>query len=46
LDRSALPRLLLIRVDGRLAGFALVQERSRLTGDEAVREVAELLVMR
>ena len=36
----------LIRVDGRLAGFALVQERSRLTGDEAVRDVAELFVMR
>ena len=36
----------LIRVDARLAGFALVQERSRLTGDEAVRDVAELFVMR
>ena len=36
----------LIRVDGRLAGFALVQERSRLTGDESVRDVAEFFVMR
>ena len=36
----------LIRVDERLAGFALVQERSRLTGDDAVRDVAELFVMR
>jgi predicted acetyltransferase len=36
----------LIRVDERLAGFALVQERSRLTGDEAVCDVAEFFVMR
>jgi predicted acetyltransferase len=36
----------LIRVDERLAGFALVQERSRLSGDEAVCDVAELFVMR
>jgi predicted acetyltransferase len=36
----------LIRADEKLAGFALVQERSRLTGDEAVRDVAELFVMR
>jgi predicted acetyltransferase len=36
----------LIRVDERLAGFALVVEGSRLTGDEAVRDVAEFFVMR
>jgi predicted acetyltransferase len=36
----------LIRVDGRLAGFALVQERSRLTGREGVRDMAEFFVMR
>lgn len=36
----------LIRVDGKLAGFALVQERSRLTGDETVRDVAEFFVLR
>jgi predicted acetyltransferase len=35
-----------IRVAGQLAGFALVQERSRLTGDEAVRDMAEMFVMR
>jgi predicted acetyltransferase len=36
----------LIRVEGRLAGFALVTERSRLTGDEHVRDMAEFFVMR
>jgi predicted acetyltransferase len=36
----------LLRADGKLAGFALVQERSRLTGDETVRDVAELFVLR
>jgi predicted acetyltransferase len=36
----------LIRVDEKLAGFALVQERSRLTGDESARDLAELFVMR
>jgi predicted acetyltransferase len=36
----------LIRVDARLAGFALVQERSRLTGHEGVCDVAEFFVMR
>jgi predicted acetyltransferase len=36
----------LIRVDERLAGFALVQERSRLTGDEAVCDMAEFFVLR
>jgi predicted acetyltransferase len=36
----------LIRVDERLGGFALVQERSRLTGEEGVRDVAEFFVMR
>ncbi len=36
----------LIRIDERLAGFALVQERSRLTGDPAVRDVSEFFVMR
>ena len=36
----------LIRVDERLAGFALVQARSRLSGDETVCDVAEFFVMR
>jgi len=36
----------LIRVDEKLAGFALVQRRSRLSGDEAVCDVAEFFVMR
>jgi predicted acetyltransferase len=36
----------LIRVDGKLAGFALVQQRSRLSGDEAVCDMAEFFVMR
>jgi predicted acetyltransferase len=36
----------LIRVDERLAGFALVHERSRLTGDEGVHDMAEFFVMR
>jgi predicted acetyltransferase len=36
----------LIRADGKLAGFALVQGRSRLTGDEAVHDMAEFFVMR
>ena len=35
----------LVRVDGKLAGFALVQRRSRLTGDEAVTDIAEFFVM-
>jgi predicted acetyltransferase len=36
----------LIRIDERLGGFALVQERSRLTGEDGVRDVAEFFVMR
>lgn len=36
----------LVRVDERLAGFALVQERSRLTGVEAVNDMAEFFVLR
>jgi len=36
----------LVRVDSKLAGFALVQERSRLTGDEGVCDMAEFFVMR
>jgi predicted acetyltransferase len=36
----------LIRADERLAGFALVQERSRLTGEDGVHDVAEFFVMR
>jgi len=35
-----------IRVDGRLAGFALVQTRSYLTGAADVFDMAELFVMR
>jgi predicted acetyltransferase len=36
----------LIRVDDKLAGFALVHQRSRLTGDDGVYDMAELFVMR
>jgi predicted acetyltransferase len=36
----------LIRVDSKLAGFALVQPRSYLTGDTSVFDMAELFVMR
>jgi predicted acetyltransferase len=36
----------LIRVDGRLAGFALVTARSRLTGAAGVFDMAEFFVMR
>jgi predicted acetyltransferase len=36
----------LCRVDGHLAGFVIVDERSRLTGDAEVMDVAELFVMR
>jgi predicted acetyltransferase len=36
----------LIRRDGTIAGFALVQGKSRLTGDEAVSDMAEFFVMR
>ena len=35
-----------VRVDGALAGFALVAERSRLSGDAAVRDMAEFVVLR
>ena len=37
---------LLLRVDRRLAGFALVSERSRLTGAPGVFDMAEFFVMR
>ncbi|HTA20455.1 MAG TPA: GNAT family N-acetyltransferase, partial [Polyangia bacterium] len=36
----------LLRVDGKLAGFALVSQRSRLTGAGGVNDLAELFVMR
>jgi predicted acetyltransferase len=36
----------LIQVDERLAGFALVQERSHFTGAEAVNDMAEFFVLR
>jgi predicted acetyltransferase len=36
----------LLRVDEQLAGFALVQQRSRLSGDESVCDVAQFFVMR
>jgi predicted acetyltransferase len=35
-----------VRVDGRLAGFVILDERSRLTGDPEVMDVAEFFVMR
>ncbi len=37
---------LLLRVDGRLAGFALVSAGSRLTGAPGVFDMAEFFVMR
>lgn len=36
----------LLRVDGCLAGFAIVDERSRITADPSVMDVAEFFVMR
>jgi len=36
----------LVRVDGALAGFALVQERSRLTGTSGVHDMVEFFVAR
>lgn len=36
----------LIRVEGRLAGFALIAARSRLTGAAGVFDMAEFFVMR
>jgi predicted acetyltransferase len=36
----------LIRVDGKLAGFALVSRRSRLTGTAGVADMAEFFVVR
>jgi predicted acetyltransferase len=36
----------LLRVDGRLAGFALVHRRSRLTGDPGTWDMAEFFVLR
>lgn len=36
----------LVRVEGRLAGFAIVDTRSYFTGDEGIRDVAEFFVAR
>ena len=36
----------LVRVEGKLAGFALVHHRSRITGDENTWDVAEFFVLR
>jgi predicted acetyltransferase len=36
----------LVRVDGRLAGFAILDEKSRITGNRDVMDVAEFFVMR
>jgi predicted acetyltransferase len=36
----------LMRVGGKLAGFALIDQRSHLTGDERVNDVSEFFVMR
>jgi predicted acetyltransferase len=35
-----------VRVDGQLAGFTILDERSRLTGDPEVADVAEFFVLR
>jgi predicted acetyltransferase len=34
------------RVDGHLAGFVILDEKSRITGDSEVMDVAEFFVMR
>jgi predicted acetyltransferase len=36
----------LLRVEGRWAGFAMVNQRSRITGDPTTWDVAEFFVMR
>jgi predicted acetyltransferase len=36
----------LVRVEGKLAGFALVHQKSRITGDMTTWDVAEFFVMR
>lgn len=36
----------LVHADGKLAGFALVQQRSRLNGDESITDLAEFFVLR
>ncbi len=36
----------LIRVDGKLAGFAIVDSRSALTGDTDTRDIAEFFIVR
>ena len=35
-----------LRVDGRLAGFVILEEKSRITGDPEVMDVAQFFVMR
>jgi predicted acetyltransferase len=35
-----------VRAEGRIAGFAIVDERSRLTGDPEVADMAEFFVLR
>jgi predicted acetyltransferase len=35
-----------VRVDGRLAGFALARDRSRLSGTEGIHDMAEFFVLR
>jgi predicted acetyltransferase len=36
----------LLRVDGKLAGFALVQQQSRIDGNRAVTDLAEFCILR
>ena len=36
----------LLRVEGRLAGFVILDEKSRITGDPEVMDVAQFFVMR
>jgi predicted acetyltransferase len=36
----------LIRVEGKLAGFAIVDDRSHITGERGIRDVAEFFVIR
>jgi predicted acetyltransferase len=39
-------RAYLLRVEGRLAGFVILDEKSRITGDPGIMDVAEFFVMR
>jgi predicted acetyltransferase len=46
LEREPLHHAFLLRAGGHLAGFALIAEQSRLTGESGVCDMAEFFVMR